>query len=188
LSVNSNYNFGTCVATSANGSIIAVAAMSSNNITNGYVKVYKAQNTYPKTYVQLGNTIETNFGTPITFYNSSAFDVSYQNNLLNDISFQNKCLALSANGYVLTIGNMNDFNTKGSVRTYIYNATNNSWNVIKDISGVNIGDRYGLEVHMPKYDYDTLAWSADPSGISTSIINYGYTGTINYGSTGTTTY
>jgi hypothetical protein len=124
LSLNSNYNFGTCVATSANGSIIAVAAMSSNNITNGYVKVYKAQNTYPKTYVQLGNTIETNFGTPITFYNSSAFDVSYQNNLLNDISFQNKCLALSANGYVLTIGNMNDFNTKGSVRTYIYNATN----------------------------------------------------------------
>jgi len=180
LSLNSNYNFGTCVATSANGSIIAVAAMSSNNITNGYVKVYKAQNTYPKTYVQLGNTIETNFGTPITFYNSSGFDVSYQNNLLNDISFQNKCLALSANGYVLTIGNMNDFNTKGSVRTYIYNTTNNSWNVIKDISGVNIGDRYGLEVHMPKYDYDTLAWSADPSGISTSLINYGSTGTITY--------
>jgi hypothetical protein len=180
LSLNSNYNFGTSVATSANGSIIAVAAMSSNSITNGYVKVYKAQNTYPKTYVQLGNTIETNFGTPITFYNSSGFDVSYQNNLLNDISFQNKCLALSANGYVLTIGNMNDFNTKGSVRTYIYNTTNNSWNVIKDISGVNIGDRYGLEVHMPKYDYDTLAWGADPSGISTSLINYGYTGTITY--------
>jgi hypothetical protein len=180
LSLNSNYNFGTCVATSANGSIIAVAAMSSNNITNGYVKVYKAQNTYPKTYVQLGNTIETNFGTPITFYNSSGFDVSYKNNLLNDISFQNKCLALSANGYVLTIGNMNDFNTKGSVRTYIYNATNNSWNVIKDISGVNIGDRYGLEVHMPKYDYNTLAWSADPSGISTSLINYGSSGTITY--------
>ena len=180
LSLNSNYNFGTSVATSANGSIIAVAAMSSNGSTNGYVKVYKAQNTYPKTYVQLGNTIETNFGTPITFYNSSAFDVSYQNNLLIDISFQNKCLALSANGYVLTVGNMNDFNTKGSVKTYMYNTTNNSWNVIKDISGQNIGDRYGLEVHMPKYDYNTLAWSADPSNISTSVINYGYSGTITY--------
>ena len=180
LSLNSNYNFGTSVATSANGSIIAVAAMSSNGSTNGYVKVYKAQNTYPKTYVQLGNTIETNFGTPITFYNSSAFDVSYQNNLLIDISFQNKCLALSANGYVLTVGNMNDFNTKGSVKTYMYNTTNNSWNVIKDISGQNIGDRYGLEVHMPKYDYNTLAWSADPSNISTSVINYSYSGTITY--------
>ena len=180
LSLNSNYNFGTSVATSANGSIIAVAAMSSNGSTNGYVKVYKAQNTYPKTYVQLGNTIETNFGTPITFYNSSAFDVSYQNNLLIDISFQNKCLALSANGYVLTVGNINDFNTKGSVKTYMYNTTNNSWNVIKDISGQNIGDRYGLEVHMPKYDYNTLAWSADPSNISTSVINYGYSGTITY--------
>ena len=180
LSLNSNYNFGTSVATSANGSIIAVAAMSSNGSTNGYVKVYKAQNTYPKTYVQLGNTIETNFGTPITFYNSSAFDVSYQNKLLIDISFQNKCLALSANGYVLTVGNINDFNTKGSVKTYMYNTTTNSWNVIKDISGQNIGDRYGLEVHMPKYDYNTLAWSADPSNISTSVINYGYGGTIEY--------
>ena len=180
LTLNSNYNFGTSVATSANGSIIAIATMSSNSTTNGYVKVYKAQNTYPKTYVQLGNTIQTNFGTPMTFYNSSAFNVSYQNNLLNDITFQNKCLALSANGYVLTIGNMNDNETKGSVKTYIYNTTNNSWNVIKDISGVNIGDRYGLEVHMPKYDYNTLAWSADPSSISTSVINYGYTGTITY--------